>query len=270
MSRTPDRLAFDRAKRALDVLFAILALVVLAPVMLLVAIGIRVMMGPPVFFRQERVGRHGRRFTILKFRTLAMTDALCCGEPRACRGFQAPPDETVGRFPRFLRRSGLDELPQLVSVLRGEMSLIGPRPLLVRYLPRYSLEQTRRHEVLPGMTGWAQINGRTDLSWEQRLALDVYYVDHRSLALDAKIAWRSIAAIWHGQGFSEGRTGTGSEFLGQGIHPDLCPVTLGPLGGDVGRDVSPSAEGDPGSMVKPAGASTGLGARQARRGRNPT
>jgi len=116
------------------------------------------------------------------------------------------------------------------------MSLIGPRPLLVRYLPRYTQEQARRHEVLPGITGLAQVNGRTDLSWEQRFALDVYYVDHRSLTLDAKIAWRSIAAVWQGEGFSQERIGAGSEFLGQGIQSGLCPVTLGPVTRGVGRD----------------------------------
>jgi len=236
MSPTRDRLAFERAKRILDVLLAALALVVLAPVMLVVAIGIRVSLGSPIFFKQERGGRHGRRFTILKFRPLSMADAFCCGEPRACRGLHGPSDELVSRFARFLRRSGLDEVPQLVAVVRGEMSLIGPRPLLVRYLPRYTQEQARRHEVLPGITGLAQVNGRTNLSWDQRFALDIYYVDHRSLTLDAKIAWRSIAAVWQGQGFSQGRAGTGLEFLGQGIRSDFCPVTLGPVPGGFDRD----------------------------------
>ncbi len=218
--------AFDRIKRIIDTVSAAVGLIVLAPVMVAVAIGVRVTMGGPIFFKQERVGRHGRRFVILKFRTLVMDEARCCGNPRVCEGLQTPSESVVGPFARFLRRSGFDEIPQLLAVLRGDMSLIGPRPLLVRYIPRYTWEQARRHEVLPGITGWAQVNGRTDLAWEDRLALDVYYVDHRSLALDATIAWRTIAAIWHGQGFSQEGSGTGPEFLGQGIPPDLCPVTL--------------------------------------------
>jgi lipopolysaccharide/colanic/teichoic acid biosynthesis glycosyltransferase len=225
--------AFDRVKRIVDVVSAAVGLIVLAPVMVAVAIGVRVTMGGPIFFKQERVGRFGRRFVISKFRTLAMDDARCCGEPRVCMGLQTPSEQIVGRFARFLRRSGFDEIPQLLAVLRGDMSLIGPRPLLVRYIPRYTPEQARRHEVLPGITGWAQVNGRTDLAWEDRLALDVYYVDHRSVALDATIAWRTIAAIWHGKGFSREGSGTGPEFLGQGVGQGLCPVTLQPIGDQV-------------------------------------
>lgn len=225
--------AFDRIKRIVDSVSAAAALIVLAPVMLAIAVGIRVTMGGPIIFKQERVGRHGRRFVIAKFRTLAMDDARCCGEPRVCRGLQTPSEQSVGRFARFLRKSGFDEIPQLLAVLRGDMSLIGPRPLLVRYIPRYTSEQARRHEVLPGITGWAQVNGRTDLAWEDRLALDVFYVDHRSVALDAAIAWRTIAAVWHGKGFSPEGSGTGPEFLGQGLAPDICPVTLGPVGGSI-------------------------------------
>jgi sugar transferase EpsL len=227
---TRQRIAFDGSKRIVDVAVAAVGLIVLAPVMVGVAIGVRITMGRPIFFKQERVGRHGRRFVIAKFRTLAMDDARCCGEPRICRGLQTPSAQVVGRLARFLRKSGFDEIPQLLAVLRGDMSLIGPRPLLVRYIPRYTPEQSRRHEVLPGITGLAQVNGRTDLAWDDRLALDVYYVDHRSVALDATIAWRTIAAIWHGKGFSREGSGTGPEFLGQGVGPGLCPVTLGPVG----------------------------------------
>ena len=231
---TCDRCAFDRSKRTVDVLLASFGLVVLAPVMFAIAIGIRLTIGSPIFFRQERVGRYGRRFIILKFRTLDMADARCCGEPQACRGLQTPPDMSVGRFALFLRKSGFDELPQLLAVLRGEMSLIGPRPLLARYVTRYTVEQARRHEVLPGITGWAQVNGRTDLSWEEHLALDVYYVDHRSFALDARIAWRSVAAIWKGVGGAES-SAIGPEFLGLADLRDVCPVTLGPVGGPIAR-----------------------------------
>ena len=237
MRTSRERVAFDRNKRIVDAGLAAIGLIVLTPVMVAVAIGVRVTLGRPIFFKQERVGRHERRFVILKFRTLAMGNARCCGEPRVCRGLQTSPERVVGRFARFLRKSGFDEIPQLLAVVRGDMSLIGPRPLLVRYIPRYSSEQARRHEVLPGITGWAQVNGRTDLSWDQRLALDVYYVDHRSAALDAAIAWRTVAAIWHGKGFSREGSGTGPEFLGQGLASDVCPVTLGPIGAPMASDV---------------------------------
>jgi sugar transferase EpsL len=243
MNRYPTSLArmrrsralFDGAKRVGDVLISAVAIVILAPVILAVALAIRVRMGRPIIFRQERVGLHGRSFIILKFRTLAMGDAHCCGEPRTCVGMQTAADSNVGRFPRFLRRTGLDELPQFLAILRGDMSLIGPRPLLVRYLSRYTPMQARRHEVRPGITGWAQVNGRTDLSWAKRLALDVYYVDHRSFSLDAKIAWRTIAAIWGGKGFSQEGTGTGPEFLGREERVDICPVTSEPVGDPANR-----------------------------------
>ena len=229
MSSRRGKQRFDEQKRAVELLVATVALVLLAPVMLAVAIGIVVTMGRPIFFSQERAGFQGRPFTIRKFRTLPIADVHCCARPQACQGLQTPPGVEVGRFAQFLRRSGLDELPQLLAVLGGEMSLVGPRPLLVRYLPRYTPQQARRHEVLPGITGWAQVNGRTDLSWEQRLALDVYYVDHRSFTLDAKIVWRSIAASWQGKGFSQEGTGTGPEFLGMQSRHDVCPVTLHPV-----------------------------------------
>ena len=233
---TRHRSAFDGIKRIMDVVGAAVGLGVLAPVMLGVGIGIRVTMGPPIFFKQERVGRNERVFMLWKFRTLAMAGAHCCGAPRACIGMQTPPERVVGRFARFLRRSGLDELPQLLAVLRGEMSLIGPRPLLVRYIPRYTAEQARRHDVRPGITGLAQVSGRTDLSWEERLALDVHYVDHRSFTLDMKIAWQSIAAISKGKGFNQEGTGTGPEFLGRWTRADRCPATLGPIGVPAGLE----------------------------------
>lgn len=228
-----DGFAVGSAKRTVDVLTAAFGLVVLAPVMLGITIGIWVTIGSPIFFRQERVGRHERRFTILKFRTLPPVETHCCGQPHACDGALGTEGIPVGRFAQFLRQSGLDELPQLLSVLRGDMSLIGPRPLLVRYLPRYTPEQARRHEVLPGITGWAQVNGRNDLSWEQRLALDVFYVDNRSLTLDARIVWRSIAAIWKKERSSKQGVVAGPEFIGQGVPSDICPVSLGPVGGPI-------------------------------------
>jgi sugar transferase EpsL len=233
MRTVHQRLAFDRTKRIVDVVVAAVALTVLAPLMLAVAISIRVTMGGPILYRQERAGRWGRPFTLSKFRTLDQVDARCCGNPRACDGALGTEGVAVGRLAQFLRRSGIDELPQLLSVLRGEMSLIGPRPLLVRYLPRYTPEQAVRHEVLPGITGWAQVNGRNDLSWEERLALDVFYVDNRSVALDLRIAWRSLAAIWRRERSSRRGVVRAPEFIGEGIRPDLCPVSLGPIGSSV-------------------------------------
>jgi len=220
---------FDVVKRFTDIVFAALGLIVSSPLILAVAIGVGVTLGRPIFFRQERVGRYGRRFMLTKFRTLSVSERHCCGEPQACMGMQAVSDIVVGRFAHFLRKTGLDELPQLATVLSGQMSLIGPRPLLVRYIGRYTLEQARRHEVRPGITGWAQVNGRTDLSWEERLSLDVYYVDHRSVALDVRVVWRSIAAVVRGKGFRKEGTGTGPEFLGGGTPPGLCPVTSLPV-----------------------------------------
>lgn len=139
------------------------------------------------------------------------------------------PGTTIPRFVRFVRRTGLDELPQLINIVRGEMSFIGPRPLLVRYIPRYTAEQRRRHLVLPGISGWAQVNGRTDLSWSDRLALDVWYVDHQSLSLDLRILWRTLLASAEGSGYSQSGSDTGPEFLGTGLPRGICPVTESPL-----------------------------------------
>ena len=157
-------------KRLFDIVLVLMAAPAWAPLALLVALAVRVKLGAPVLFRQERAGKGGRPFTMVKFRTM-----------REGEGTDA---ERLTRFGRFLRASSLDELPELLLVLKGTMSLVGPRPLPVRYLPRYTPEQMRRHEVRPGITGWAQVNGRNMLSWEDKFAHDVWYVDHRSLALD--------------------------------------------------------------------------------------
>ena len=174
---------------------AAIALLVLSPVLAAIALGIRFTMGTPIVFRQVRAGRHGMPFTILRFRTMEMRDASCCRCPNACRGIQMGPGASIPRFVAFVRRTGLDELPQLVNILRGEMSFIGPRPLMVRYIPRYTADQRRRHSVLPGISGWAQVNGRTDLSWDARLALDVWYVDKQSFGLDLRILWRNVPRL---------------------------------------------------------------------------
>jgi len=166
-------------KSALDHTAAAVGLLLCTPVLGAVALAIRAFLGSPVFFRQARPGRGGAPFTLVKFRT--MRDTL------GPDGAALPDAARITHLGRFLRSTSLDELPQLWNVLRGELSLVGPRPLLMEYLPRYSPEQARRHEVLPGITGWAQVNGRNAISWEQKFELDVWYVDHWSLWLDFRI-----------------------------------------------------------------------------------
>lgn len=181
------RALYPFAKRALDLAVAVPALVIAAPVMAGVALAVRLLLGGPVLFRQIRPGLHGRPFEILKFRT--MNDA------RDAEGNLLPDDVRLTSFGRFLRRSSLDELPQLINVVRGELSLVGPRPLLMEYLDLYTPEQARRHEVKPGITGWAQVNGRNALTWEQKFALDLWYVDHCSMTLDLRILMMTAAKV---------------------------------------------------------------------------
>ena len=181
-------------KRALDFSFAIIALCILAVPLMLLALEIRRRLGGPVLFRQMRPGLCGRPFELVKFRS--MTDA------RGPSGQLLPDGERLTQFGRFLRASSLDELPELWNVLRGEMSLVGPRPLLIEYMPRYSAEQARRHEVRPGITGWAQINGRNSLSWEEKFALDIWYVDNRTLWLDMKILGLTLKKVLRREGIS--------------------------------------------------------------------
>jgi len=195
-------------KRALDLALTIPALIVLSPVLLLIALSVRLTLGAPILFRQTRPGLHGKPFTLYKFRT--MTDA------RDAQGNLLPDAERLTRFGRFLRATSLDELPELFNVLRGEMSLVGPRPLLMQYLDRYTPEQARRHEVKPGITGWAQVNGRNALTWEQKFAFDVWYVDHQSLWLDARIIVLTIWKILTREGISHPGHATMEEFWGRG------------------------------------------------------
>src|SRR5204863_509691 len=179
-------------KRAFDRTAAAVGLVILAPVLGLAAVAVGTTMGRPILFRQQRPGLRGRLFPVLKFRTMRdATDAT--GRP-------LPDGVRLTKLGAFLRSTSIDELPQLVNVLRGEMSLVGPRPLLTRYLDRYTPEQARRHEVLPGITGWAQVNGRNALSWERKFELDVWYVDHWSLGLDLKILWLTLAKVLKREG----------------------------------------------------------------------
>lgn len=194
-------------KRGFDILAALLLLVALSPALLAIAIAVRLRLGSPVFFRQVRPGRDGRLFTVLKFRTMtADVDA---------RGNLRPDNERLPAFGRLLRASSLDELPELLNVLTGDMSLVGPRPLLVQYLDRYTPDQARRHDVRPGITGWAQVNGRNALSWEEKFALDVWYVDHLSAWLDLKILALTGWKILTREGISAPGQATTHEFMGR-------------------------------------------------------
>ena len=193
-------------KRALNLAIAVPALIVLSPLLLGIALAIRVRMGSPVLFRQERPGLGGRPFRMLKFRTMS--------DLRDPQGRLLDDAHRLTPLGRWLRRTSLDELPELINVLKGEMSLVGPRPLLMEYLPRYTPEQARRHVVKPGITGWAQINGRNALSWEEKFALDLWYVEHRSLWLDCVILVRTIAAVVSGRGISADGHATMPEFQG--------------------------------------------------------
>jgi len=181
-------------KRLFDLLVAATALLVLALPMLALALAVRLHLGKPVLFRQLRPGRHGVPFRLIKFRTMR--------ELYDARGELLPDEERLTRLSRFLRATSLDELPELWNVVRGEMSLVGPRPLLMEYLPLYTPEQARRHEVRPGITGWAQVNGRNSLTWEEKFALDVWYVDHQSFLLDLEILWRTLIKVLSADGIS--------------------------------------------------------------------
>jgi len=195
-----------RGKRVLDVVGAAGALVVSSPIQLAAAVSVRRQMGSPVLFRQERPGLEGRPFVLFKFRTMRSPEL---GED--------PVDSDAQRLTplgRFLRSSSVDELPEFWNVLRGDMSLVGPRPLLMEYLDRYTPEQSRRHEVRPGITGWAQVNGRNSVSWDEKFAMDVWYVDHVSFGLDIRILCRTIAAVVGRSGISAAGHETMSEFEG--------------------------------------------------------
>jgi Sugar transferases involved in lipopolysaccharide synthesis len=198
-------------KRVFDVVVSATALVVLAPVMGLIALAVWRTMGRPVLFRQVRPGLHGKPFVMYKFRTMR--------DLRDAEGKLLPDEARLTPFGRWLRSTSLDELPELLNVLRGEMSLVGPRPLLMEYLDRYTPEQARRHEVKPGITGWAQIHGRNNLSWDERFKLDVWYVDNWSLWLDLKILWRTLWMVLRREGISAQGHATMPEFRGsQTLH----------------------------------------------------
>jgi lipopolysaccharide/colanic/teichoic acid biosynthesis glycosyltransferase len=193
-------------KRALDLAIALPALIVLSPVIALTALAVRVKLGSPVLFRQERPGLHAEPFTLHKFRS--MSDA------RGPDGELLPDAERLGRFGRFLRASSLDELPELVDVVRGTMSLVGPRPLLPQYVAQYTPEQARRMDVKPGITGLAQVSGRNAVTWEERFALDVQYVDSWSIGLDLRILVRSLAVVLRREGVTQEGSATAEVWTG--------------------------------------------------------
>ncbi len=194
------------SKRILDLIVALSGVVILSPVILLVAILVRIFLGTPILFRQTRPGYKGRPFTVYKFRS--MTDE------RDSQGNLLSDEVRLTLLGRFLRASSLDELPELVNVLRGEMSFIGPRPLLMQYLSLYSPEQMRRHDVHPGLTGWAQVNGRNAIDWQTRFALDVWYVDHWSFWLDVKIILMSLWKVIRHEGINQAGQATTEYFRG--------------------------------------------------------
>lgn len=193
-------------KRLFDITVSLLLLVALSPLLAVVYLLVRFGLGPPVFFVQRRPGLCGRPFDLVKFRTMtAARDPL---------GGLLPDSQRLGRLGRFLRQFSLDELPELWNVARGEMSLVGPRPLLMQYLDRYTPEQARRHEVKPGLTGWAQVNGRNTLPWEERFKMDLWYIENRSFALDIKILALTVLKTLRHEGISEPGEATAREFMG--------------------------------------------------------
>jgi|LSQX01.1.fsa_nt_gb sugar transferase EpsL len=194
-------------KRMLDIIISLLGLIMLSPLLLIISFAVLVTHGPPVIFKQTRPGLHGKPFTIYKFRTMRdLYDE---------RGRLLPDEDRLTRFGKWLRSISLDELPELINVLKGDMSIVGPRPLRMHYLDRYTPEQARRHEVKPGITGWAQVNGRNNLSWEERFKLDVWYVDNWSLTLDLRILIMTLGKVLRREGINAEGHVTMPEFAGK-------------------------------------------------------
>lgn len=198
-------------KRSLDFILSLCGVIVLSPILLVLAVLVRVKLGSPVLFRQERPGKDEKIFTLCKFRT--MTDA------RDAQGELLPDKDRMTKFGKMLRATSLDELPELFNILKGDMSLIGPRPLLIKYLPLYNEEQKHRHDVRPGLTGLAQVSGRNAISWEERFALDVYYVRNLSFLLDMKILFQTVAVVLHHSGISSATDATMEAFTGTKPEP---------------------------------------------------
>ena len=204
MRQVKAHLVYHSTKRVLDLVGSAAALLVISPVMLATAAAIRLTIGKPVLYKQQRPGYKGQVFSLYKFRTM--------NDVRDAQGKLLPDSERLTRLGRFLRSYSIDELPELLNVIKGDLSLVGPRPLLVEYLPRYSSEQMRRHEVLPGLTGWAQVNGRNALTWEDKFKLDVWYVDNCSLWLDVKILFMTLWRVLKREGISQTGQATMEEF----------------------------------------------------------
>lgn len=195
-------------KRCFDLLVSFSVLLILVPLLIVFGLLVRIKLGKPILFKQARPGLHGVPFEMMKFRTMT--------NERNADGELLPDTQRLTRFGRFLRSTSIDELPELWNVIRGEMSLVGPRPLLVEYLPLYTPDQARRHNVRPGVTGWAQVNGRNAISWEEKFKLDVWYVDNQSLRLDLRILWRTLKKVLVREGISANGEATMTRFTGKG------------------------------------------------------
>ena len=193
-------------KRILDIISSLLAIIILSPLLAVTAVLVKTKLGSPVLFRQERPGKDEKIFTLMKFRT--MTDE------RDENGELLPDEVRLTKFGKFLRSTSIDELPELFNILKGDMSVIGPRPLLVEYIPRYNEHQHRRHEVRPGLSGWAQVNGRNTVSWEDKFDMDVHYVDNYSLAMDVKIFFMTVLNVLKREGISSETSATMEVFMG--------------------------------------------------------
>ena len=193
-------------KRILDIISSLLAIIILSPLLAVTAVLVKTKLGSPVLFKQERPGKDEKIFTLMKFRT--MTDE------RDENGELLPDEVRLTKFGKFLRSTSIDELPELLNILKGDMSVIGPRPLLVEYIPRYNEHQHRRHEVRPGLSGWAQVNGRNSISWEEKFDLDVEYVDNYSFAMDVKILFMTVLNVLKKEGISSETSATMEVFMG--------------------------------------------------------
>jgi lipopolysaccharide/colanic/teichoic acid biosynthesis glycosyltransferase len=226
MATTREHARGYKLKRLFDLSVGAVALVLISPLILLIGLLVAMFLGKPIIFRQQRPGLNGMLFTLLKFRTMT--------EPIGFSGELLRDSARITPFGRLLRSTSLDELPELINVIRGEMSIVGPRPLLVRYLGRYSPFQMRRHEVLPGITGWAQVNGRNAVSWNHKFAMDVWYVDHRSLWLDLKIIVMTIWRIAKRDGIDQPGVVGASEFMGSG-KSENCSGAAATVSYDTGK-----------------------------------
>lgn len=193
-------------KRSMDIILSLIALIVLTPILFIIALLVRIKIGKPIFFKQDRVGKNEVVFTLFKFRTMT--------ETKDEKGFLLPDDKRLTQFGKFLRSTSLDELPELINIIKGDMSIVGPRPLLVKYLERYDENQRKRHSVLPGLTGLSQVNGRNLVSWEERFTHDITYVNNISFVLDVKIILKTIVQIIKRTGISSENSETHEEFMG--------------------------------------------------------